>query len=143
MTPHHTNGTWHCHACDIHRDTDDLPVYSGSHDSLGAPLEALGTMKNTVKKLSIPLLCVSQINRNVETRNPPRPIMSDIKESGDIEAKADCIMLLYRESYYKPVPPGATDIMELIIAKSRNGMCGAVNLEFDGRTMSIKEGIGL
>ena len=98
--------------------------------------EALGTMKNTIKKLSIQLLIVSQINRGVESRNPPRPVMSDLKESGDIEAKADMVMLLYRESYYKPT---ANNAIECIIAKSRNGMCGVVELDFNGKTMTIKE----
>jgi replicative DNA helicase len=98
--------------------------------------EALATMKNTTKKLDIPFICVSQINRQVEMRKPPRPIMSDLKESGDIEQKADAILMLYREGYYKP--DTGNDI-EVIIAKARNGMCGIVSLDFDGATMSIKE----
>jgi len=98
--------------------------------------EALASLKSVVKRLEIPLICVSQINRNVETRKPPRPLMSDLKESGDIEAKADVVMLLYRESYYDPT---AGSCMEIIIAKARNGMCGIVPLNFDGATMTISE----
>ena len=98
--------------------------------------KSLHNIKATTKNLSIPTIILCQINREVEKRHPPKPLMSDLKESGDIEAIADSIMLLYREKYYKQDLMGP-DILEVSIAKQRNGQRGVVRLHFDGERMRI------
>ncbi|MDA1062651.1 MAG: DnaB-like helicase C-terminal domain-containing protein, partial [Chloroflexi bacterium] len=83
-------------------------------------------------ELKIPIVVVSQLNRSCEARRPPRPLLSDLRESGSLEQDADIVALVYREDYYTPTErPG---IAEVIIAKHRNGRTGSVELRFDGAT---------
>lgn len=103
---------------------------------------ALGELKTVAKELQIPMIVLSQINRGTENRDVKFPTMADLKESGDIEAKADCVMLLYRQDYYESQKPSdqrkAPDNLLIIsIAKNRNGMTGAVKLHFDGGMMRV------
>lgn len=94
--------------------------------------------KSMAKELEIPVIALSQLNRGVESREDKRPQLADIRESGSIEAEADMVMLLYRESYYKAKEEHrqetahSDDVQEaeIIIAKHRNGPTGKVILGF-------------
>lgn len=93
-------------------------------------------IKAVARELSIPVICLSQLNRASEGRDGHRPRMSDLRESGSIEQDADVIALLHREDYYRMSEPDfqPDNIAELIIAKQRNGPTGTVKLTFLNRT---------
>lgn len=81
----------------------------------------------------IPIVCLSQLNREVEARTGHRPRLSDLRESGSIEQDADIVMLVHREDYYRQSenPQAAKDgLAEVHIAKQRNGPCGTARLTF-------------
>lgn len=101
---------------------------------------ALTMLKAFAKKAKFALIIVAQINRAVEARGgDKRPMMSDLKESGDLEAKADTVMLLYRESYYNREMRVEKEPLEIMVSKNRNGRTGSLELEFDGARMRIAE----
>jgi replicative DNA helicase len=85
-------------------------------------------LKALARELEVPVLVLSQLNREVENRPNKRPQLSDLRESGAIEQDADVVLLLVRQDYYdENVKPGIAD---LIVAKQRNGPVGAVELLF-------------
>lgn len=88
------------------------------------------SLKTIAREFNIPIIALSQLSRNVETRLNKRPILSDLRESGSIEQDADLVLMLYKDSYYNP-NTSQTDFTELIIAKHRNGPVGTVKLKFD------------
>jgi replicative DNA helicase len=89
-------------------------------------------IKAVARELSVPVIALSQLNRQSEGRDGHRPRMSDLRESGSIEQDADVIMLLHREDYYRMSEPDfqPDNIAEVIIAKQRNGPTGTVKLTF-------------
>lgn len=85
-------------------------------------------LKQLARELQCPLLCLHQLNRQSEQRTDRRPMLADLRESGQIEADADCVLLLHRPEFYDPTDrPG---IAQLHIAKNRNGPTGTVELAF-------------
>ena len=91
-------------------------------------------MKALAKELNVPIICLSQLNRSVETRGgTKRPMLSDLRESGAIEQDADMVLFIYRPEYYKIDEINGISskgLAELIIAKHRNGRLEDVMLKF-------------
>ena len=112
--------------------------------------EITGGLKALAKELSVPIIALSQLSRQVESREDKRPQLSDLRESGSIEQDADCVMFVYRESYYlgRAEPrEGSEEHLkwqedmdrlrhqaEVVIGKQRHGPIGIVKLSFDEDT---------
>jgi len=92
------------------------------------------SLKNIAREFKVPVIALSQLSRNVESRTNKRPLLSDLRESGSIEQDADVVLMLYRESYYNSTIVDQNAIVELIIAKQRNGPVGTVELQFDSKS---------
>jgi len=88
------------------------------------------SLKSLARELSIPVIALSQLSRAVENRDPPRPRLADLRESGAIEQDADLVAFLYREEYYKRETDENRGIAELNVAKQRNGPVGNIKLVF-------------
>jgi replicative DNA helicase len=89
-------------------------------------------LKRLARELRCPVIAVAQLSRAVEQRPDKRPLLSDLRESGQIEADADCVLMLYRDDYYDPDSerPGEMDI---IVRKNRQGKLGQTSLRMDSR----------
>ena len=87
------------------------------------------SLKVLARDLNVPIIALSQLSRAPEARNPPKPLMSDLRESGSIEQDADVVAFIYREDYYKPTEENQ-GLAELVISKQRNGPTGTVKLAF-------------
>ena len=112
-------------------------------------------LKAIAKELSVPVVALSQLSRQVEQRDNKKPQLSDLRESGSIEQDADVVMFVYRESYYlenkEPKPATVehaewqakmnevSNLAELIIGKQRHGPTGNVFLEFEAMFTKFKD----
>jgi len=140
---------------------DYLQLISGSASSrndgrVQEVSEITRGLKTLAKELNVPVIALSQLSRQVESREPPRPQLSDLRESGSIEQDADVVSFVYREEYYmerkKPGRRSEEDeskyhereakwedalkqiqnLADLIVAKQRHGPIGDVKLQFTG-----------
>jgi replicative DNA helicase len=111
---------------------DYLQLMRGSERSENRQQEISGisrSLKALAKELEVPVIALSQLSRAVEQRDKKRPVLSDLLESGGIEANADLVAFIYREGYYNPDAENRYET-EIIIAKQRNGPVGKFSLYF-------------
>jgi len=90
-------------------------------------------LKILARELEVPVVAISQLSRAPEQRTPPKPQLSDLRESGQIEQDADVVAFLYREDYYRDPDDEPDSLADLIIAKHRNGPIGTRKLVFFDR----------
>lgn len=95
-------------------------------------------LKNLARELRVPILALAQLNRAVEARASKVPMLSDLRESGEIEQAADCVLFIHREEVYDK-DTDKKGIAELHIAKQRNGPLGTVACAFDGPTTTFRD----
>ena len=115
---------------------DYLQLIAGSDRYKGQRVQEVTEISRGLKilarELSIPVIALAQLSRNVTGRENPRPVLSDLRESGSIEQDADLVMFLHRPDYYKQNDDNyeETHITELLIAKHRHGEVGKIELYF-------------
>lgn len=88
--------------------------------------------------MKIPILCLAQLNRELESGCDHRPRLSHLRESGDVEQDADLVMFLHREELFKPNDKDLRGKAQLIVEKNRNGVMGEFELAWDGPTMTFR-----
>lgn len=104
----------------------------GGENRVQVVSEISRALKIMAKELNVPVICLSQLSRAVESRTDKRPILSDLRESGAIEQDADSVLFLYRDEYYNPNTE-EKNVAECIVSKNRHGETGAVKLQWLGQ----------
>lgn len=98
-------------------------------------------LKALAKELMVPVVALAQLNRNVEGRPDKRPMMSDLRDSGELEQDADIVAMLHRESIYSDAPEWA-GIAELLVRKNRNGPAGDLLMTYHPAQMRFADHCG-
>lgn len=95
-------------------------------------------LKQLAMELKVPVVGLSQLNRNLEHRQEKRPTLADLRESGSLEQDADVVIFLYRDSAYNPdADPANASEVELIVAKNRKGRSGTAKVDFIERYVTF------
>lgn len=115
-----------------------LMLASRSEDSRQQEISTISrSLKLLARELGIPIIALSQLNRNLESRQEKRPMLSDLRESGSLEQDADVVLFVYRDDYYNDSTPDL-GVAEIIVAKNRQGERGTVKLTFTQRITTFK-----
>lgn len=122
---------------------DYLGLMTGTGDNRTQELGSISRgLKALAKELRVPIIALAQLNRGVEARTDKRPLMSDLRDSGEIEQDADIIGMLHRQELYDDGVQWQ-GFAELLVRKNRNGPLGTVELRFDGKMMSFSPWYGV
>lgn len=127
----------------------------GNENRVQEVTEITTGLKALAKELNVPIIALSQLSRQVESRDDKRPLLSDLRESGSIEQDADIVMFVFREEYYleRSKPREGSDeffkwqdnmnavhgLAEIIISKSRHGPTGTTQLQFEARLTKFSD----
>ena len=110
---------------------------TGGDNRVNEISEISRALKQLARELNIPIIALSQLSRAVEARSPQIPKLSDLRESGSIEQDADVVLMMYREDREKPDTPNK-NIVEIHVAKHRNGAVGKFSLYFQENCTTFK-----
>jgi replicative DNA helicase len=113
-------------------------AYARSGNRVQEVSEIARGLKALARELDVPILLLSQLNRGVEGRDNKVPNLADLRESGEIEAAADAVLMLYRDDYYKPDDSDRPGEVEIHVKKHRNGPTGKVVVLFDKATTRFR-----
>jgi replicative DNA helicase len=114
---------------------DYIQLMSGGETAENRQLEVSEISRNLkilARELAVPIVALSQLSRNLESRGEKRPMLSDLRESGSLEQDADVVMFLYRDEVYNADSPDKGSA-EVIVAKHRSGPIGTVRLVWRGQ----------
>lgn len=96
------------------------------------------SLKELSRELGVVIILGSQLSRNIEQRKDKRPMLSDLRDSGSIEADADLVMFIYRDEYYNPDITERPNIAEISVAKNREGQTGIIDLYWNRKLATFK-----
>lgn len=133
VTEHGTCDIWVDYLQNITAGPDSKGRSSERNEQVG---EISKGLKNLARELKVPVIALAQLSRSLESRSNKRPMMSDLRESGQIEQDADVIIFLYRDDYYNPdsKTPG---VAEWIVSKQREGSVGIVEIGWNAKTTTF------
>ena len=109
---------------------DYLGLMKGQGDNRTQEIGSISRgLKALAKELGVPIMALAQLNRGVESRTDKRPLMSDLRDSGEVEQDADIVVMLHREELYCSAPEWK-GLAELLVRKNRNGPMGDITLHY-------------